>query len=277
MATTTEKTTKPEAREKLTLQQKFVKLREEVPRISKKKHSDGVSYKYVQIYEVYEYITPAMNSLGINFDIVGEKATRHGENGDDIYYSSYVQQTRSGSQIVWVYESDIVFRWTNADDPDDKMEITVHAIGTNTGGPDKAKGSALTYCIKYLLFTKFSIDQGDDPDDTDHSSYAPPAPYNGRQNAPRPQGSVNGQPRQQNAENGTQNAQRSAGLSEAQLNRLYAKAEACGMSKNTTNKRIKDKYNQDNPAALTREQYDEICASLDASAAKKKEEQQNAE
>ena len=44
------------------------------------------------------------------------------------------------------------------------------------------------------------------------------------------------------------------------------------MSKEATEKRIREKYNKDNPAALTREQYDEICASLDAAAAKNKEE-----
>ena len=43
------------------------------------------------------------------------------------------------------------------------------------------------------------------------------------------------------------------------------------MTKEATDKRIREKYNQDNPAALTRAQYDEICDSLDA-AAKKKEE-----
>ena len=217
-----------------------------------------------------------MNRLGINFDIVGEKATRHGATGDDIYYDSYEQRTRNGSQTVWVYESDIVFRWTNADDPEDKLEITVHALGTNTGGPDKAKGSALTYAVKYLYFIKLGIDQGDDPDSVDHSSDAAPAAPYGYQNAPRQQGVANGQPRQQSAQNGTQNATRSAGLSEAQINRLYKKAEACGMSKEATDKRIRDKYKKDNPAALTRDQYEEICGSLDAAAAKKKEEQQDA-
>ena len=147
------------------------------------------------------------------------------------------------------------------------LEVKIHALGTNDGGCDKAKGSALTYAIKYYFFEKFGVDQGqDDPDHNDHGSDAPPAGQNGRQNPQRPQGGTNG----------SQIAQRSAGLSEAQLNRLYKKAEACGMSKGSTDKRIREKYNQDNPAALTRDQYEEICASLDA-AAKKKEEQQNAE
>lgn len=277
---TTEKTTKPEAREKLTLQQKFVKLREAIPAISKKQHSDGVKYKFVKIDEIYEHLTPAMNEWGVNLDIIEESATRHYENGDARFYDSFIQRTKNGDRVVWVYEADIVLRWTNADDPADYLDVKMHALGVNDSSPDKAKGSAMTYSLKYYFFEKFGVDQGlDDPDNNDYSSDAPPAPYNGRQNAQRQQSGANGQPRQQNAENGTQNAQRSAGLSEAQLNRLYKKAEACGMSKEATDKRIREKYNQNNPAALTRAQYDEICDSLDATAAKtkKKEEQQNAE
>ena len=237
----------------LTLQQKFVKLREAIPAISKKQHSDGVKYKFVRIDEIYEYLTPAMNEWGVNLDIIEEMATRHYENGDDMYFSSYIQHTRNGDRVVWVYEADLVIRWTNADDPTDSLDVKLHAIGTNDASMDKAKGSALTYALKYYFFEKFGVDQGqDDPDMKDHSSDAPPAAYNSNQ-------------------------QRSSGLSEAQLNRLYKKAEACGMSKEKTNKRIREKYNQDNPAALTRAQYDEICNMLDATAAKKKEEQQDAE
>ena len=40
-----------------------------------------------------------------------------------------------GSLIVWVYEADLTIRWTNADDPEDVLEVTLHAIGTNDGGP----------------------------------------------------------------------------------------------------------------------------------------------
>ena len=131
-------------REALSLQEKFIKLREAVPSISQKQHSDGVKYKFAKIFDVYELLTPAMNQYGVNFDIVAEKATRHAENGDEVYYHTYQQQTRNGARIVWVYEADITIRWTNADDPEDKLEVTLHAIGTNDGGPDKAKGSAWT-------------------------------------------------------------------------------------------------------------------------------------
>lgn len=89
----------------LTLQQKFIKLREAVPAITQKAHSDGVKYKFAKIFDVYQLLTPAMNEFGVNFDIVGEQATRHSENGDPIYYSNFTQHTRNGDRIVWVYES----------------------------------------------------------------------------------------------------------------------------------------------------------------------------
>ena len=196
-------------REALSLQEKFIKLREAVPSISQKQHSDGVKYKFAKIFDVYELLTPAMNQYGVNFDIVAEKATRHSENGDPVYYSHFQQNTQRGSLIVWVYEADLTIRWTNADDPEDILEVTLHAIGTNDSGPDKAKGSAWTYCLKYYLFEKFGIDQGDeDPDMSDRSSAAPlPAPN--RHTAPQNgAGGRNTQPGGQTAQNGHTGAQK---------------------------------------------------------------------
>ena len=99
----------------LTLQQKFIKLREAVPSITQKAHSDGVKYKFAKIFDVYQLLTPAMNEFGVNFDIVGEQATRHSENGDPIYYSNFTRPAHgNGDRIVWVYEADLTIRWTNA-------------------------------------------------------------------------------------------------------------------------------------------------------------------
>ena len=248
----------------MNLAQKFVELRRACPEIVKKQHSDGVKYKFAKIFDVYELLAPAMNEWGVDWDIVKEKATRHYENGDDMYFDSYTQQTRNGSRVVWLYEAYITIRWVNVDNPTETQDVTLHALGSNDSGPDKAKGSAWTYCLKYYLFEKFNIDQGeDDPDHHDHSSDATPSTYN-RQQGNNQQGAGNG-------------SQRSSGLTDAQLNRLYIKAKACGMDKDATDKRILKKYNKNNPADLTRDEYDEICNALDASAAKTKEEQQNAE
>ena len=47
----------------LTLRQKLVEMRKACPEIVKKQHSDGVSYKYAKIYDVWEKITPIMNAV----------------------------------------------------------------------------------------------------------------------------------------------------------------------------------------------------------------------
>ena len=45
----------------LTLRQKLVEMRKACPEIVKKQHSDGVSYKYAKIYDVWEKITPIIS------------------------------------------------------------------------------------------------------------------------------------------------------------------------------------------------------------------------
>lgn len=224
---------------KLTLQQKFVELRKAIPAIVQKQHSDGVKYKFAKIFDIYQMLTPAMNERGVNFDVVGEIATRHDANGDPIYYHSYQQQTKMGTRTVWVYEADLLLRWTNADDPKDIQDVILHAIGTNDGGPDKAKGSAWTYCLKYYFFEKFGIDQGeDDPD-----------------NVPKQDGTFTSPQKAAPA------AQKQ--LSDGQLKRMYAKGEAVGYSKPQVDKSILKKYGQNDPKKLTYDQYNEVCKNLD--------------
>lgn len=261
MAGSTKAATQPQTaetppREAMSLQEKFVKLREAVPVITQRQHSEGVKYKFAKIFDVYALLTPAMNQYGVNFDIVAEKATRHSENGDPVYYSHFQQNTQRGSLIVWVYEADLTIRWTNADDPEDILEVTLHAIGTNDSGPDKAKGSAWTYCLKYYLFEKFGIDQGDeDPDMSDRSSAAPlPAPN--RHTAPQNgAGGRNTQPGGQTAQNGH---------TDAQLSRMYRKGEDAGITQTQIDEEIERQYGHKDPHNLTRAQYDEICNRLDA-------------
>ena len=266
-------TIRPDADYKaMNLFEKFVELRRACPEIIKRKHSDGVKYTFAKIFDVYELLAPAMNVVGVDWEIVKEEATRHFENGDPMFFSSYIQHTKNGERVVWVYEADLTLRWVNVSKPEETQEIILHALGTNDGGPDKAKGSAWTYCLKYYLFEKFNIDQGeDDPDNTDHGSDAPPPPQNRSQSGGSYSRGTNTGAGGKGAQNGSQ---RSGTLSEAQVNRMYKKAEACGMSPEACNRRIKEKYGHDTPGQLTRQQYDEICASLDAAAKKKAEEAQ---
>ena len=101
--------------EALSLQQKFVELRKAVPLIIKEKHSDGVSYKFSKIFDVWGKITPIMNEIGVNFDIVSEVATRKDDHGDPAYYSTMTTKTRNGDKLMFLYEADLTVCWINTD------------------------------------------------------------------------------------------------------------------------------------------------------------------
>lgn len=148
----------------LTLRQKLVEMRKACPEIVKKQHSDGVSYKYAKIYDVWEKITPIMNELGVDFDVISEQATRHAENGDPVYWITMQTKTRNGDKLMFLYEADLTIRWLNLDNDDETIEATVHAVGWNDD-PAKAKGAAHTYVSGYATggFTSGPSIAGEDP------------------------------------------------------------------------------------------------------------------
>ena len=150
---------------KLSLQQKMVEIRKMIPALTKKTYSEEVSYDFVKIDDIFLYLTPALNKYGVNLDILSEKATKADEHGNPVYVQ-YLPQSQ-----LWMYEVDLTLRWINADDPQDMEERTIHAIGTHEM-PDKAKGSAWTYALKYYLLNRFCIDQGANGEDPDMYSYS---------------------------------------------------------------------------------------------------------
>ena len=159
----------------LSLQEKLVEIRKACPHIAKEKHNPVMPYKYAVIHDVWAAITPAMNTHKVNFDVTAETPVKT-DNGNSIYLTTIVQSTRTGDRQMFLYEAHLTIRWTNAEAPTDIIETTVYAVGWNDD-PAKAKGSAHTYALKYYLFEKFSIDQGED--DPDHAKpqtpVAPPA------------------------------------------------------------------------------------------------------
>ena len=292
MAVGTKKTTPPAKKEpakapatekkdskNMNLAQKFVELRRACPKIIKKKHSDSVKHTFAKIFDVYELLAPAMNQWGVDWDIIAEKATRTHENGDAKYYDSYIQNTKNGPRTVWVYEADITLRWVNVDNPEETQEITLHALGTNDSGPDKAKGSAWTYALKYYLFEKFNIDQGEeDPDNNDLSGVTVPDAQKQPYNTSNTFGGKTTLPNNKKQPEGQKNTPKE--LTDAQLTRMYKKGEAAGITQEQVNSWITKKYGQTEPRKMTRAQYDETCDALDAAATEPtepKEEQQNAQ
>lgn len=140
------------------LQQRLLAVREQIPALSKKNYNEEVSYDFTKIDDIYKYLTPAMNRAGVVMDVVSEKATRKDDGGNPIYV------IRLADNGFWMYEADLTIVWKNVDNPADMETVTLHAIGTNEM-PDKAKGSAWTYLLKYYFFQKFAINQGgEDPD-----------------------------------------------------------------------------------------------------------------
>ena len=117
----------------LTLRQKLVEMRKACPEIVKKKHSEGVKYKYAKIYDVWEKITPIMNELGVDFEVIGEKATRYAENGDPVYWITMQTKTYNGDKLMFLYEADLTIRWINLDNDDETLEqSSTPSAGTTT-------------------------------------------------------------------------------------------------------------------------------------------------
>ena len=148
----------------MTLQEKFVEIRKAIPALVKRRYNENVDYDFLKIDDIYRFLTPAMNEFGVNFDIVDETATNTDENGNQVFVR-YISGVN-----YWLYEADLKLLWTNVEDSQDFKEIKIHAIGTNEM-PDKAKGSAITYALKYYFFNKFTIDQGGDDPDMQQENY----------------------------------------------------------------------------------------------------------
>ncbi|MBE7723978.1 MAG: hypothetical protein E7244_05895 [Enterocloster citroniae] len=142
----------------LSLQQKVVQIRKRIPALVKKAYSEEVSYDFVKIDDVYRHLAPAMNDYQVNLEVISESATRKDEQGNPLFVQ-YVPQCQ-----MWMYEADLTLRWINAEEAQEADTVVIHAIGSHEF-PDKAKGSAWTYALKYYLLNKFCIDQGgEDPD-----------------------------------------------------------------------------------------------------------------
>ena len=251
----------PPPPEKMTLQQKIVELRKAVPRIAKEKHSPNVDYKFAKIDDVWGAITPVMNELGVNFEVIKEQ---------NASCETMMAKTKYGERLMFVYRADLTLLWTNADDPEDFSQVELFAIAWNDD-PAKAKGSAWTYALKYYLYEKFSIDMGED--DPDSNNFGAEDVKTGSQQ-PKDQNKGNTPPKPQNTQGAEQNAPKpqengSPRLSDKQIARLYAKADSAGMTKDAVKARVAEKYRKNDLALLTRTEYDEICAALDEAAAKK--------
>lgn len=142
----------------MNLNQKMIRIRRKVPKLIRKRYSEDVTYDFVKLDDIYECLTPALNKYGVDFDILSERPTQMDEQGNSVFLKEM--------GALWRYEADLELCWTNADRPGDKVRSFLHVIGTNEA-PDKAKGAAWTYGLKYYFLNKFNIMQASGMDDPD--------------------------------------------------------------------------------------------------------------
>lgn len=199
-----------------------------------------------------------LSDKGITFDVISE---------DGVQHTSFWQHKPDGTdQLLWLYESDLTVRWTNADKPADKLDAMIHVIGTSDKGPASAKLAAWDSALATYFASKFWQEPLLlDPHAEDASSIRTPQEPTQSLGEPR-NGSkgINTQQPAQNAPAAKNTARRT--LTGPQMDRMHKKAEVAGISMQQVDAEIRSKYNAEDPHTITRQQYDEICRRLDEAA-----------
>lgn len=191
----------------------------------------------------------------INFDVISEEETQR---------TTFLQHTKDGTdRLVWIYEADLTVRWTNAEKPSDQLEAKIHAIGTSEKGPASAKLAAWDGALAAYFGSKFwqpiELTGGHEEDYTSEQPQQEAA-----QRPSQPRNAPEGINTQEDAKNATQ--RKSDGrrtLTGPQVDRMYRKAEAAGVTMQSVDAELKKRYNAEDPHTITRQQYDEICRDLD--------------
>ena len=190
----------------------------------------------------------------ISFDVICEEAAQT---------STFWQHTPDGKdRLVWTYEADLTVRWTNVEKPTEKLEARIHAIGSSDEGPAAAKTAAWSSALGAYLGAKFW--QPPEAYYTPLTYISEKAAQELTQRGTQPRNAPQGINTQQNAKNAPQAKSDSRRtLTGPQMDRMYKKAEAAGVTMQQVNEELRKRYNAEDPHTITRAQYDEICRSLD--------------
>lgn len=125
-----------------------------------------------------------------------------------------------------IVKGDMTYLWVNADNPEEVLEIPWKLYGAQDD-ISKAYGSGLTYSERYFILKFFQAPTDElDPDKKDTAG------------------------RSKTNKNG---------LSDAQVNRLFAIANSIGVDRKTVKGQVFTKFKVTDIAKLTKEQYDQVC------------------
>lgn len=169
------------ASEKLNLYQKIVKVRSSIGKINKDSTAgkgSKFSYDYVSGSLILSKIKEEMNNQKLIFTPLIK----------DKNYKQIDTTNRYGKpETNYIVELDLTYKWINADNPEETLEIPFYAIGEQSD-PSKAFGTALTYSERYVLLKMFNL-----PTDEDDADAKQPQQNNQRQSNQRQ--SYNQQPK----------------------------------------------------------------------------------
>lgn len=204
--------------EVLNIHQKLVEIRKTVTYLQKE--NEGAQYKYVSSSQVIFAVREKMDELGV---LLLPKITGHNLNESAIEYRDKDGHITKRTTTYFT-ELDMSMVWVNADNPSDIIECPWYGQGVDIAG-EKGVGKALTYAEKYFMIRQFNIptDQ-DDPDSFQHG------PTAGKYKAPAKSQNELKQNDDLDAIASASNERFPVtdGISQGQLNMLYAKASAAG-------------------------------------------------
>jgi hypothetical protein len=240
----------------LSLHRKLIKLGESLKINAGKKNKDGTPHNFRDL------LIPAMNKIGVTLDIIEEKGAQNDANHSTIFYHRIenIAQDRKRVQ-AWVYEANLVLRWSNAESYSGTVISTLHAFGIHED-PQKARAKAWADCLSNYLWFKFGVFVAFDIPDMGGPDEKPQEkPENKPTVSQTAQGGINTHPQAGN--NGSGQGKGIVGLSNAQLKRMYRKATDAGITQGQVDQDIYQRYQLKDPREMTREQYDTICSVLD--------------
>lgn len=213
--------------EKLNVYQKIIEVRKVAKNFNK--DAKGFNFQYVSGDQVLSKIMDKMNEVGLLF-IPNIKE-------DSLNLSRYTYINSKSKEVTEsVVIGEMTYKWVNAENPEDILEIKWGLIGQQTD-PSQALGTALTYSERYMLLKLLGVPtDGDNPEEK-------PLTENKEES--------------KQVKNVTQYK-----LSEKQKNRYYMIALNKGMQKKDADNLLEFRYGKtiDN---LSKEEYDKICAGIE--------------
>lgn len=205
--------------ETLNIHQKLVEIRKEVTYLQKE--NNGAQYKYVSSSQVLLAVREKMDELGV---LLVPKITGHNLNESAIEYRDKEGHVTKRTTTYFT-EVDMIYCWVNADNPSEVIECPWYGQGVDIAG-EKGVGKALTYAEKYFMIRQFNIptDQ-DDPDSFQHGPTAEKYKAPAKSFKAEPTGNAD---MDAIASASNERFPQTDGISQGQLNMLYAKASAAG-------------------------------------------------